>query len=158
MKLIDLKVSRLIPGPADEVFDVWFDPRSPGGPWHGARKVLMNLAVDGMFYFGIERQEWTRHMREVHGAFMQPLATDGLLGHFGRFVAVSRPRAVEHTWMSENTHGIETTVSVTFEPRDAGTPMTLVHRGVPDDDIGRTHEDGWTYLMSRLEKQFPRRR
>ena len=48
MKLIDLKFSRLIPGPAAAVFDVWFDPESPGGPWHGAKKVIMNLAVDGM--------------------------------------------------------------------------------------------------------------
>lgn len=158
MKLIDVRLSRLIHGPPDEVFDVWFDPSSPGGPWFGAKKVLMNLAVDGMFYFGVERQEWTRHMHEVHGALVRPPPTDGLLGHFGRFVVVDRPRAVEHTWMSENTHGIETTVSVTFERCDGGTQMTLLHRGVPDDDIGRKHEGGWTYLLSRLEKQFPRKR
>jgi len=24
---------------------VWFDPESPGGPWHGAPKVIMNLSV-----------------------------------------------------------------------------------------------------------------
>ena len=41
MKLVDLKLSRFIPGPPDEVFDVWFDPESPGGPWHGAKKALM---------------------------------------------------------------------------------------------------------------------
>jgi uncharacterized protein YndB with AHSA1/START domain len=139
MKLIDVKVSRLIPGPAAEVFDVWFDPQSPGGPWHGAKKVIMNLAVDGVFYFGIERP-------------------NGLLGHFGRFVAINRPRAAEHTWMSENTQGIETTVSISFEPREGGTQMTILHRGVPDDDRGRKHEGGWTVLLSRLENEFARGR
>ncbi len=158
MKLIDVKLSRLIPGDADDVFEVWFDPKSPGGPWYGAKKALMNLAVDGMFYFGVERREWARHMREDHGVLVQPGRAGGLLGHFGRFVAIDRPRAVEHTWMSENTHGIETSVSVTFEPREGGTQMTIVHRGVPDDEKGRTHEGGWTFLLSRLENEFARKR
>jgi uncharacterized protein YndB with AHSA1/START domain len=146
MKLVDLKLSRFIPGPPGEVFDVWFDPASPGGPWHGAAKVMMNLAVDGMFYFGIERAALEKKGIAVRGT--------GLLGHFGRFTAVDRPRAVEHTWMSEHTHGIETTVSVTFEPRDGGTQLTLVHRGVPDDETGRRHEGGWTFLLERLEAHF----
>jgi uncharacterized protein YndB with AHSA1/START domain len=135
MKFIDLKLARLIPGPAEEVFEVWFDPQSPGGPWHGAKKVIMNLVVDGMFYFAVER-------------------AGGRLSHFGRFTAIDRPHAVEHTWMSQHTHGIETTVSVTFEPRPGGTQLTIVHRGVPDDEVSRKHEDGWTYLLSRLEQHF----
>lgn len=154
MKRMDLKLSRLIPGPADEVFDVWFDPACPGGPWHGAKKVLMNLAVDGMFYFGVERAVAQHHLgeRDVDAG------ADGLLGHFGRFVAIDRPRSVEHTWMSGYTHGIETTVSVTFEPRAGGTQMTILHRGLPDDERGRKHEAGWTFLLSRLERELARRR
>jgi len=77
-----------------------------------------------------------------------------LVGHFGRFTAIDRPRAAEHTWMSEHTHGIETTVTVTFEPRDGGTHMTIVHRGVPDDEGGRRHEGGWTSLLARVEQHF----
>ncbi len=150
MKLVDLKLSRFIPGPADEVFDVWFDPASPGGPWHGAAKAIMNLAVDGMFYFGIERAVLEKKGVVVH--------SPGLHGHFGRFTVVDRPRAVEHTWMSEHTHGIETTVSVTFEPRDGGTQLTIVHRGVPDDENGRRHEGGWTLLLGRVEQHFARKR
>jgi uncharacterized protein YndB with AHSA1/START domain len=145
MKFVDLKLSRFIPGAADEVFDVWFDPESPGGPWHGAKKVIMNLAVDGMFYFGIERAALEKKGIAVLGG--------GLLGHFGRFTAIDRPRAVEHTWMSEHTHGIETAVSVMFEPRDGGTQMTIVHR-VPDDESGRRHEGGWMSLLARLEQHF----
>lgn len=41
MMFTDVKLSRLIAGPPGEVFDVWFDPESPGGPWHGAKKVIM---------------------------------------------------------------------------------------------------------------------
>jgi uncharacterized protein YndB with AHSA1/START domain len=60
--------------------------------------------------------------------------------------------------MSEHTHGIETTVSVTFEPRESGTQMTIVHRGVPDDDMGRAHERGWTFLLARVADQFEKTR
>jgi hypothetical protein len=45
-------------------------------------------------------------------------------------------------------------VSVLFEPRDGGTQMTIVHRGVPDDELGRKHDAGWTWLLSRLERHF----
>jgi uncharacterized protein YndB with AHSA1/START domain len=153
MKFIEVKLSRLIPGPPGEVFDVWFDPESPGGPWYGAKKAIMNLVVDGMFYFGIERAIWQQHTGAT------PVHVErSLLGHFGRFTAIERPRVAEHTWMSENTLGIETTVLVTFEPRDGGTQMTILHRGVPDDERGRKHEGGWTYLMSRLENEFTSKR
>jgi len=150
MKLIDVKVSRLIPGPPGEVFDVWFDPACPGGPWHGAKKVMMNLAVDGMFYFGLDRAQARSKSPGIAD-------TGALLGHFGRFTAIERPRVVEHTWMSEHTHGIETTVSVTFEPREGGTQMTIVHRGVPDDDMGRAHERGWTSLLARVAEPFEKK-
>lgn len=138
MKSMEVKVSRLIPGAAAEVFDVWFDPKSPGGPWFGAKKVIMSFAVDGVFYIGMDRP-------------------GGLFGLFGRFTAIDRPHAVEHTWMSEHTHGIETSVSVTFEPREGGTQMTIVHRGIPDDEQGRKHEDGWGYILSMIGKGFEKR-
>jgi uncharacterized protein YndB with AHSA1/START domain len=60
--------------------------------------------------------------------------------------------------MSEHTHGLETTVSVTFEPREGGTQMTIVHRGIPDDDMGRTHEPGWTFLLARVGELFEKTR
>jgi hypothetical protein len=147
MKFIDVKLSRFIPGAQSEVFDVWFDPKSPGGPWHGAKKVLMNLAVDGTFYFAVDRSA-------AKSKTVVLADVEGPLGHFGRFTEIDRPRAAVHTWMSEHTRGIETTVSVTFEPRDGGTQMTIVHRGLPDDEMGRSHERGWTFLLGRTEEHF----
>jgi hypothetical protein len=147
MKLIDLKQSRFIAGAPGDVFDVWFDLASPGGPWHGAKKAMMNLAVDGMFYFAIDRAQ-------VRAKSPGVAATDGPVGTFGRFTLVQRPHAAEHTWMSELTYGLETTVSVTFEARDGGTQLTVVHRGLPDDEIGRRHENGWTAIVARVERHF----
>jgi uncharacterized protein YndB with AHSA1/START domain len=90
--------SRTIPASAEKVFDVWMDPKSPGGPWFGAERVILNPVVDGLFYHAVK-----------HEGRIWP--------HYGRFVQINRPRQIEHTWMSEATKGVESIVAVTFEAR-----------------------------------------
>jgi uncharacterized protein YndB with AHSA1/START domain len=138
MKTIDLEVSRLIPGPIAEVFDVWMDPKSPGGPWFGGKHMIINAHVDGLFYFAGE-----------HEGKLYP--------HYGRFVAIDKPSRIRHTWMSEATKGLETTVTITFAEKPGGTHVTLVHAGVPDDDMGRGHEDGWGFVLGTIAEKFARR-
>jgi uncharacterized protein YndB with AHSA1/START domain len=135
MNLTEITVARLIPAPAAEVFDVWIDPHSPGGPWFGAARLIINPAVDGLFYSAIvhEGKTWA---------------------HYGRFIAIERARRVEHTWVSEGTRGLETIVTVTFEPQGEQTNVTLKHSGVPDDEMGRRHKDGWTFVLSSLAERF----
>jgi len=41
MKLIDITVTRLVAAPAEEVFDLWIDPKRPGGPWFGAERTIL---------------------------------------------------------------------------------------------------------------------
>ena len=78
MNLTEITVARLIPAPAAEVFDVWIDPHSPGGPWFGAARLIINPVVDGLFYSAVshEGKTWP---------------------HYGRFIAIERPRRVENT-------------------------------------------------------------
>jgi uncharacterized protein YndB with AHSA1/START domain len=135
MKLIDLTVTRATPARVENVFDVWIDPKSPGGPWYGAERVIVDPAPDGLFYLGVkhEGRAWP---------------------HYGRFVRIERPSVVEHTWMSEGTQGLETIVTVTFEPRGDQTQVTLRHCGVPDDEMGRRHEEGWAWVLSMLAERF----
>lgn len=151
MNVIDITLTRFIPGPAEDVFAVWFDPSLPGGPWHGAEKAIMNVAVDGMFYFGLDRE--TARAKAPALA-----AVRALVGHFGRFTKIERPHLVEHTWMSEHTQGIETNVTVTFDARLGGTQMTILHAGLPDDSRGRDHERGWTFLLARCADHFTAKR
>ncbi len=135
MKLIDITVTRIIPAPADRVFDVWIDPKSPGGPWFGAQRVILNPEVDGLFYFAVSHEG-------------KPWA------HYGRFLTIERPYRVEYTWMSEATKGCESVVAVTFETQGDQTAVTLRHSGVPDDPMGRQHEEGWAWILSMLDKRF----
>jgi hypothetical protein len=50
MKLTDITVARTIPAAVEKVFDVWIDAKSPGGPWFGGARVILNPVVDGLFY------------------------------------------------------------------------------------------------------------
>jgi uncharacterized protein YndB with AHSA1/START domain len=139
MKLTDITVTRTIPASSDKVFDLWMNPKSPGGPWYGAERVILNPLVDGLFYIAVK-----------HEGRIWP--------HYGRFLKIDRPRRVEYTWMSEATKGAESIVTVTMEPRGDETDVTLHHSGVPDDEMGRQHKDGWTWILSTLAEGFVSRR
>jgi uncharacterized protein YndB with AHSA1/START domain len=139
MSLPDISVTRTIPAAAEKVFDVWLDPKSPGGLWFGVERVILNPVVDGLFYHAVKHEGRT-------------------WPHYGRFLRVDRPRLVEFTWVSEGTRGIETVVTVTLEPRGDETEVTLRHSGLADDDMGCKHKDGWSFVLSALAEVLASRR
>jgi hypothetical protein len=57
---------------------------------------------------------------------------------------------IEHTWVSEATRGIETIVTLDIAPRGDETALTLRHSNVPDDAMGRRHEEGWNFVLSAI--------
>jgi uncharacterized protein YndB with AHSA1/START domain len=140
MNLTDVTVSSTIAAPAGRVFHVWMDPKSPGGPWFGGgERVILNAIVDGLFYLAVKHEGRT-------------------WPHYGRFLQIERPRLVEYTWMSEATKGVESVVTVTMGARGDETEVTLHHSGVPDDEMGRQHKDGWTWVLSALAESLASRR
>jgi uncharacterized protein YndB with AHSA1/START domain len=139
MNFTDITVNRTIPAPAEKIYDVWIDPKSPGGPWHGAERVIFNPVVDGLYYLAIK-----------HEGRVWP--------HYGRFTKMERPSVVEFTWMSEGTKGAESVVTVTLQQRGDQTDVTLRHAGVPDDELGRQHKEGWTWILNALADALAARR
>ncbi|MGA1984287.1 MAG: SRPBCC domain-containing protein [Acidobacteriaceae bacterium] len=135
MNLTELKVARTIAAKPQAVFDVWMDPKRPGGPWFGAPRTLIDPKVNGLFYFTVENEGRT-------------------WAHYGRFVRIERPNLIEYTWMSEATRGLESLVTVTFQPLGDETEVTLVHSNVPDDEMGRRHADGWKWMLDMLAERF----
>jgi uncharacterized protein YndB with AHSA1/START domain len=130
-KTIAFTFERSIPAEPQEVYDAWLDPRIPGNPWNIADKLILDPKVDGFFYW----------------------RTQGI-PHYGRFTEVARPARIQHTWVSPNTLGHESTVTVTFEKRGDHTRMTLVHSDLPDDEKGRSHEKGWSFFLDRFPEHF----
>lgn len=135
-KLTDLELTRVIAASPEQVFDVWLDTKSPGGPFFGAKRAIVDARVDGLFYHCVDYQdhEWA---------------------HYGRFVVLDRPHRIEHTWVSEGTRGLESVVSLTFEASgQTRTLVTLRHIGVPDDDFGRQHVQGWDFVLGAIAQRF----
>ena len=135
MKRIEVIVSRTIQASPDEVYDVWLDSKSPGSPWFGTARAILDPVVDGLFYHSVEHEGRT-------------------WAHYGRFERLEKPSVIEHTWMSEATRGFESTVAVTLEPKGEGTLVTLRHYGLPDDDMGRRHEEGWKLVLGAIADCF----
>lgn len=139
MKLTDVTVTHTIPATPEKIYDVWLNPKSPGGPWFGAERCIINPVVDGLFYSLVKHE-------------------NRLWPHFGRFTRLERPHKIEHTWMSEATKGAESVVSITLEARGEETEFTLRHSGVPDDEMGLRHKDGWSWILSMLAQGMAARK
>jgi uncharacterized protein YndB with AHSA1/START domain len=135
MTTFDFTISRTIPASPEDVYDAWLDPKVPGGVWYGVERVILNTAVDGLFYHVVKHQgkSWP---------------------HYGRFIRLERGRTIEHTWMSESTRGLESIVTITLGPKHGGTDVTLRHANLPDDEEGRKHKDGWSWYLDVLVQRF----
>lgn len=132
MKARECQVSRLLPAHPEEAYDAWLDPRHPGSPWHESEKLILNPTLDGFFY-------WL-----VHGTT-----------HYGRFTEARRPGRIRHTWVSPNTLGMESTVTVTFKKKGQETLMALVHSGLPNAEAARAHREVWTEMLESFANQLP---
>jgi uncharacterized protein YndB with AHSA1/START domain len=137
IKTMELTVTRNITAAPTEVFDVWLDPKSPGCLWFGVAKAIVNPVVDGLFYHAVrfENHDWA---------------------HYGRFITLDYPRQIQHTWVSEATRGLESIVTVTFDAHGDQTLVKLHHANVPDDEMGRQHEQGWGFVLGALAERFAR--
>jgi len=130
-KTLEFTFERTIPALPGEVYDAWLNPRIPGNPWNAAEKFVLDPKVDGLFY-------WT-----LKGT-----------SHYGRFTQIERPDRIRHTWVSPNTLGEESIVTLTFKEQGEDTVMTLVHSDLPDCEPGRGHETGWNNFLEIFREQF----
>ena len=127
----EIKFERTISAPPGEVFDAWLNPKIPGTPWHEGEKLILNPKVDGLFYWLMRGQP-----------------------HYGRFTEIDRPGRIQHTWMSRNTLGEESTVTVTFQKKGEDTLMILLHSDLPNNEVAKAHEKGWIYFLDKLVDHF----
>jgi len=130
-KTIEIKVERTILAQPDQVYDAWLSSKTPGTPWNIAEKLVLNAEVDGLFFW---------HLKGT--------------SHYGRFIEMERASRIQYTWVSPNTFGIESKVTVTFKKQGNETLMTLVHSDLPDCEPARSHESGWGYFLGVFLEQF----
>ena len=131
---LEFKFERTISAPPSEVFDGWLNPKIPGNPWNTADKLILNPKVDGLFYWRVKGK-----------------------GIYGRFTEMESAARIQHTWVSPNTLGLESIVTLTFERQGEGTLMTLVHSDLPEHELARGHQEGWKFFLDRFPEQFGNR-
>ena len=131
-KTVEIKVERTILAPPSEVFDAWLDPKIPGTPWYENEKLIVNPKVDGLWYW----------------------VSLGGTPHFGRFIEIARPGRIQHSWMSRNTLGEESTVTVTFQKKGEGTLMSLLHSGLPNEVMAKSAREGLEFYLRQIQQYF----
>lgn len=136
-KTMELKFQRTIPASPAEVYDAWLDTQNPATPWHDSARIEFKPKLGGLYHF--------MHIKKAPGKEMP---------HYGRFVELDRPRRIQLAWMSLFTRGLESVVTVTFEPKGPDTLLTLTHGNLPDDEYGHGHKH-WEVLLERMVERFP---
>lgn len=131
IQTIEIGLTRTMPATPEEVYDLWLAANSPGSPWYGGSHRIVQPVVDGLFCLTVQHE-----------------GSD--YAHYGRFLALERPRRIGHTWISRATQGLESVVTLTFEAQEQQTLVHLQHAGVPDDKVGRQHEQGWAFVLDAM--------
>jgi uncharacterized protein YndB with AHSA1/START domain len=133
--LLRIAVPRRIEASPEEVFDAWAEPDLFKRWFEPHRAIFRKAAVDELWYWEAE------HLGR-------------LWAHYCRYLRVERPRLLEFTWMSEATRGLESRVTVEMTASRGGTDLVLTHSGLPDDEMGRSHEEGWTKIAGVLAEKI----
>ncbi len=76
----------------------------------------------------------------------------------GEFLEMVRPKHVVMSWRWEG--GVEdpgeSRVEIWLRPIPEGTELTLTHAQLHDEETRRSHQDGWTGSLDKLEAHFAR--
>ncbi len=138
-----LRVERLIAATPDKVFDAWALPEllvkwwGPDG--FDIPKCAMDVRPGG---------NWRTTMRSPTGS---------LHTVSGVYRTIERPRRLVFTWgwdQDDGSRGLETEVTVTFEPAPGGTRLKLLQQTFQEKEQRDKHGQGWTSSFDCLARLF----
>ena len=137
-------VEALFRASAERLFHAWTDPQEIPN-WFGrtpnsVKQARIDLRVNGAWRFDFEAEEGA--VNAVHGEYLR----------------IDPNRKLVFSWMHEMTNDdghLETTrastVTVTFEPVEAGTRLTIRHEGTASESGRRGVGEGWSYAVASLQ-------
>ena len=134
-----LTIRKLLPARREEVYDAWLNPESLAEwmrPTDGTRSTAeVDPRVGGAFRIVMR-----------HGG--------GEYDHRGEYRVLERPSRLVFTWISDGTLQRESLVTVELHARGDETELVLTHEGLPNEDLTRRHEEGWSGIASALAAYF----
>jgi uncharacterized protein YndB with AHSA1/START domain len=138
MSELALTTSRRIAAPPDRLYAAWLDP---------AMLARFMLAGPGMTIPHAETDP------RVGGRFAVTMSMDGRdLPHAGTYLDLQPNRRIVFTWESPFSVP-DSTVTVTFEPRDGGTEVTLTHVKFASEQSRDNHRGGWNAILDALARE-----
>ena len=88
--------------------------------------------------------------------FFDTYANGSRVPHYGRFLRMETEKLIEFTWITSETQGVETVLTITLIPSEIGTIISLVHKGFSTEDQRLIHSKAWPYLLEQLEIRMSR--
>lgn len=132
-----LTISCLFDASLSRVYQAWTDPEQMS-QWMGpgtvsCESIEMDLKVGGKYRLAMRTD-------------------DGLMTAFGEYREIEPNRRLVFTWQWENGSFTDSLVTLGFAELDGQTQMTLVHTGLPDQNITEHHSQGWSGSLVKLEQ------
>jgi uncharacterized protein YndB with AHSA1/START domain len=137
---LSLKVTQRVPASPERVFDAWLDPEMISrfmiaGPDAGVKSAETDPRVGGRYAITM-----TNEMGEVP--------------HWGEYRVIDRPNRLVFTWNSPHATP-DSLVTLTFDPIDGETLVTLLHEKFPSEGSREGHAKGWTAILATLADKVP---
>ena len=136
-----LRIERTFQAPAERVFDAWTSEEVMRRWWH---------AVVG----------WETPVAEVDlrigGAVrvvMRDPERDLEYGGGGEYVEIDRPTRLAFTWVWDDEQR-QTFIEIDFHEAGGGTRVVFTHSNLLDEEVVRSHEDGWSGALDSLELEL----
>ncbi len=135
MTELSLTLERTINAPQDKLFDAWLDPEM-------LRKFMTPQQGMSVPHAANDPKKGGRF-----DIVMQ--AGDDKIPHAGTYREIDPHERIVFTW--ESPYSVdESIVTLTFQPADQGTLVTLHHVRFASEDARDSHNGGWTAILDAL--------
>ena len=138
---MSLEIKRVINAPRDRVYAAWTDPAQLR-QWFGpenvqTRNLVADARVGGRFQWDLTNPEGEEMTVAGEYRELQP----------GKKVVFTWQWQDDEEWQRR-----ESIVAVEFSDCDGGTEVSLIHEQLPSKESRDRHSEGWTSLLTKLEK------
>ena len=133
---LTLTVERTIKAAQTDVFNAWLNPEM-------LRKFMMPAA-------GMSVPKASNDPKEGGRFEIIMSAGENEIPHSGTYREITPHERIVFTW--ESPYSVdESTVTLTFDPTDDGTHVTLTHVRFADEQTRDNHQGGWVGILETLD-------